>query len=160
MCPWWVTCSMWMWGTSASHWPSWPGSMGMCSPCLSAEHPWWSSMTMTQSRNALTRQSSLADQETSQELSSRKGKPASPPPRENIGLHRENFSWAISPISQANWHKSLLPIRLPYNTNSFRSWSQEFGRRGDGRGGGSQDLAPEEGGWAPGSELQTQHRHP
>ena len=39
-----------------------------------------------------------------------------------------------------------LPIRLPYKTNSFRSWSQEFGRRGDGRGGGSQDLAPEEGG--------------
>ena len=49
-------------------------------------------MTMTQSRNALTRQNSLADQETSQELSSRKGKLEYPPQRENIGLHRENSS--------------------------------------------------------------------
>ena len=53
-----------------------------------------------------------------------------------------------------------LPNRPFYYTKSFRSWSQESGGRGDGRGGGSQDLAPEEGGRAPCAELQTQHWHP
>lgn len=42
--------------------------------------------------------------------------------------------------------KNFLPHNLFYNMKSFRSWSQESGGRGDGRGGGSQDLAPEEGG--------------
>lgn len=115
MCPWWVTCSMWTWGTSASPWPSWPGSMGACSPCLWAGHLWWSSMTMTQSRNVLTRQSSLADLEISQELSSRRGKLESQPQRANTGRHRENSSWPILLISQAYCQTSFRADSFKFN---------------------------------------------